>query len=772
MSNKYLKAASTKLLLRTTLLLLFCLPLSKGYTKDSSYHQYIDPFIGSEGLGNVFVGPSTPFGMVKPGPDIGTHSNSGYDPDLTKSLVGFSQVHVSGTGGGPKYGNISVMPFSGNVESIDQRSLRKNEQAQTGYYATVLTKWDIKAELTTAERAAFHQYTFRDTAHNAIKIDGGFFLGENPVPDAREAQQFVGSEVGVLSSTQIRGYSRIRGGWNNGSAYTVYYHAELDQPCDRFSTFKGETLFPSVNKQFDSGEKTGVLCFFTDHQRKTVKMKIGISFISEAKAAENLKNDIPHWDFNLVRQQAEQKWEKLLSRIELDSTASLEQRKMFYTGLYHTMLMPVDRSGENPLWTATPYYDDFYAIWDTFRTSSPLLTIIDPVRQADIINGMLNIYKYDGYLPEGRSGNTNGRTQGGSNADIVIADAYVKNLRGVNYHLALKAMIKNATVAPGGNSEKEGRGGLPDYNRLGYVSTDYVRAGNRTLEYAYNDFALATVAKGLHRMGEYYRFIEQADNWQNLWRNVEHDGARGFIMPKDVHGNWVDEIPCNITDGVATRVSYTPIAQDWPNCVCWWCGFFYEASSWEYSFYVPHDIAAIIEKSGGSDAFESRLNTFFEHNYYNVANEPSFLTPTLYHWLGKPHLSSDRVRKIVQEHYSSKRDGLPGNDDSGAMSSWLAFHMIGLFPNAGQPYYLINSPQVKSATLHVEGGSTFKVVAENYSEKNRYIVSATLNGKPFHNTWINHSEIIKGGELRLKMEAKPSNWGEGKFPPSLSTSQK
>lgn len=772
MSNKYLKAASMKPLLKTTLLLLFCLPLSKGYTKDSSYHQYIDPFIGSEGLGNVFVGPSTPFGMVKPGPDIGTHSNSGYDPDLTKSLVGFSQVHVSGTGGGPKYGNISVMPFSGNVESIDQRSLRTNEQAQAGYYATVLTKWGIKAELTTAERAAFHQYTFRDTAHNAIKIDGGFFLGENPVPDAREAQQFVGSEVDVLSSTQIRGYSRIRGGWNNGNAYTVYYHAELDQPCDRFSTFKGETLFPSVNKQFDSGEKTGVLCFFTDHQRKTIKMKIGISFISEAKAAENLKNDIPHWDFNLVRQQTEQKWEKLLSRIELDSTASLEQRKMFYTGLYHTMLMPVDRSGENPLWTATPYYDDFYAIWDTFRTSSPLLTIIDPVRQADIINGMLNIYKYDGYLPEGRSGNTNGRTQGGSNADIVIADAYVKNLRGVNYHLALKAMIKNATVAPGGNSEKEGRGGLPDYNRLGYVSTDYVRAGNRTLEYAYNDFALATVAKGLHRMGEYYRFIEQADNWQNLWRNVEHDGARGFIMPKDVNGNWVDEIPCNIKDGVATRVSYTPIAQDWPNCVCWWCGFFYEASSWEYSFYVPHDIAAIIEKSGGSDAFESRLNTFFEHNYYNVANEPSFLTPTLYHWLGKPHLSSDRVRKIVQEHYSSKRDGLPGNDDSGAMSSWLAFHMIGLFPNAGQPYYLINSPQVKSATLHVEGGNTFKVVAENYSEKNRYIVSASLNGKPFHNTWINHSEVIKGGELRLKMAAKPSNWGEGKFPPSLSTTQK
>lgn len=738
----------------------------------NNYHEYIDPFIGSEGLGNVFVGPSNPFGMVKPGPDIGTHSNSGYDPDLTKPLVGFSQIHVSGTGGGPKYGNISIMPYSGDFESVAQTSLRANEHTSVGYYATDLVKWGIKAELATADRAAFHQYTFRDNRNNAIKIDGGFFLGEKAVPDAREAQQFVGSQVEVISPTEIRGYSRIRGGWNNGNAYTVYYHAQLNQPCDSFSTFKGDTLYPSIKSQYDSGDKTGVVCQFSDHKSKTVKLKIGISFISEAKAAENLRDQIPHWNFNLVREQSEQKWERLIAQIELDKSASREQRVMFYTGLYHTMLMPVDRSGENPLWTATPYYDDFYAIWDTFRTSSPLITLIAPERQADIINGMLNIYRYDGYLPEGRSGNTNGRTQGGSNADVVIADAYAKNLSGVNYHQALKAMIKNATVSPGGNSEKEGRGGLEDYNHLGYVSTDYVRAGNRTLEYAYNDFALATVAKGLHRMGEYYRFIDQSNNWQNLWRDTEHYGARGFIMPKDADGKWVDEVPCTIKDGIAQNIEYTPLAQDWPNCVCWWCGFFYEASSWEYSFYVPHDIAQVIEKSGGSDAFEARLNTFFEHNYYNVANEPSFLTPTLYHWLGKPHLSSDRINKIIQEHYTSARDGLPGNDDSGAMSSWLAFHMIGLFPNAGQPYYLINTPQVKSATLHIEGGNTFKVVADKLSKKNRYIVSASLNGKPFNNTWIAHEDVIKGGELKLKMASKPSDWGKGKLPPSLSTMQK
>ncbi|MDP5030395.1 GH92 family glycosyl hydrolase [Paraglaciecola sp.] len=754
-------------LVKTSLLLsatIFC----NSSIAQTTYHQYIDPFIGSVGLGNVFVGPSNPFGMVKPGPDIGTHSNSGYDPDLNKALVGFSQIHVSGTGGGPKYGNISVMPYSGDFDSLKQHSLRTSERTKVGYYATELSKWGITAELATADRAAFHRYTFKDTKHNAIKIDGGFFLGEKSVPDSREAQQFVGSEVEVVSPTEVRGYSRIRGGWNNGSAYTVYYAAMFDQPCDNFSTFKGETLYPAQISQFDSAEKTGLVCEFSNHKSKTVNLKIGLSFISEAKAKQNLNSELPNWDFAQVVKNTQNKWEALISKIEVDKSTSREQKIMFYTGLYHTMLMPVDRSGENPLWTATPYYDDFYAIWDTFRSSSPLITLIAPKRQADIINAMLNIYQYDGYLPEGRSGNSNGRTQGGSNADVVIADAYVKKLSGVNYHQALKAMIKNATIAPGGNAEREGRGGLEDYNRLGYVSTDYVRAGNRTLEYAYNDFALATVAEGLERMGEYYRFSQQADNWQNLWRDIEHDGAQGFIMPKDAKGNWVDEVPCASTEGLNARIPYTPIAQDWPNCVCWWCGFFYEASSWEYSFYVPHDVAKLIEKSGGKQAFEQRLNTLFDKDYYNVGNEPSFLTSTLYHWLGKPYLSSDRIHQIIDKHYHSGRDGLPGNDDSGAMSSWLAFHMMGLYPNAGQPYYLLNTPYLKSSTLHVGNNKIFKIKADNLSDKNKYIVSATLNGKDFNKAWIEHEAIINGGELILKMGSKPSKWGSENLPPSKS----
>lgn len=657
----------------------------------TAYHRYIDPFIGSVGDGNVFVGPSCPFGMVKPGPDYSQGSNSGYVSDTKVPLMGFSQVHVSGTGGGPKYGNILVMPFSGDFESIEQRSLRENEVAKAGYYAVDLKKWNIKAELTTSDRAAFHQYTFKDTEKNAIKIDGGFFLGENPVPDAREAQQFVGSEVEVVSDTEVQGYSRIRGGWNNGTAYTVYYYARFDQPFGDFSTWKGDELTRGKADQFDSGEKTGVICYFEDHQDRVVKVKMGISFISSAKAKENLVAEIPEWDFEKVLNQTQSKWESLISKIELGSSATEEQKTMFYTALYHTMLMPVDRSGENPLWTATPYYDDFYAIWDTFRTSSPLITLIDPKRQAEIINAMLNIYKYDGYLPDARSGNCNGRTQGGSNAEVVIADAYAKNLKGVNYHQALKAMVKDATIPPGGNEEKEGRGGLTDYNSLGYVSNRFVRAGNRTLEYAYNDYCLASVAKGLGRMGEYYRFYDQSDNWQNLWRDIEDHGARGFIMPKDPSGRWIDSIQCDGKEGRVSYIPYTPLAQDWPNCVCWWCGFFYEASSWEYSFYVPHDVASIIRKSGGEEAFRKRLDILFESGYYNVGNEPSFLTPTLYHWIGRPDLSSQRIHQIIDKNYNASRSGIPGNDDSGAMSSWLAFHLMGIFPNAGQSYYLINT---------------------------------------------------------------------------------
>lgn len=733
----------------------------------NQFHNYVDPMIGSEGDGRVFIGPSCPYGMVKPSPDCTVSPNSGWLP-LPKEVTGFSQVHVSGTGGGPKYGNIQIMPFSGALDKLDQTSHRAEENVKLGYYETVFKENQIKTEITTAEKVSFYRLTYPKNTSKDLKIDPGFFLGENPIPDSRESQQFVGSQIEIVSDTEVRGYSRIRGGWNNGRAYTVYFWAVFDQPIAKYVTWKDGKFYSNQSAQFDSGKKTAALLSFGKDGKQELNIKIGISFLSELKAKNNIEVEIPHWNFTTVLSSLENKWEQLLNRIKLSTDTSDEYKKMFYTGLYHTMIMPVDRTGENPLWTnEEPYYDDFYCIWDTFRSSSPLITLIDPKRQVEIVNAMLNIYKREGYLPEGRSGNDNGRTQGGSNAEVVLADAFVKNLKGIDYELALKAMLKDATIPPGGNEEREGRGGLLDYLRLGYVPFGTDRAGNRTMDYAYNDYNIATVAKGLNYPELYTQYIKQSEYWKNLWRaDYENNGAKGFIMPKDASGNWLDDVVFGESKIQKPTYKFTPTITESPWYVCHWCVFFYEGTSWEYSLSVPHDIPAIVGKSGGDLAFKNRLDTFFDTKLYDVSNEPSFLAPTMYHWIGKPYLSSDRIRSIIKDNFNASHEGLPGNDDSGAMSSWLAFHMMGLYPNAGQPYYLLNTPLIKETTLQLEEGKSFKITTKKMSDKNRYIKSALLNGKPYNKAWILHDDIVNGGELIFEMDSKPSVWGTTILPPT------
>lgn len=721
--------------------------------------QYVDPRIGSEGLGRVFIGPSCPYGMVKPSPDCTPSPNSGWLP-MPERVDGFAQVHVSGTGGGPKYGNVLVTPFGNGMDRVNHYDYREYETIRLGYYDTQFKQNGIRTEITTANRASFYRFTYPEDSLKSLAVDAGFFLGENPVPDAREAQQFVGSEIQVLSDHEVAGYTRIRGGWNNGKAYTVYFYAETDRPFLQSLTWKGNRI-TEAQLQYDSAEKTGALLRFAKND-KVVQLKVGISFLSMQKAKINAHSEIPHWSFEKVHQDLLGQWEQLLQKIEINPSTPLAKKRMFYTGLYHTMLMPVDRTGENPLWSdPEPYYDDFYAIWDTYRSSSPLITLIDPKREADIVRSLVNIYKRDGYMPDARSGNSNGRTQGGSNAEIVIADAFVKGLKGIDYELALEAMLKDATVPPGGNEEAEGRGGLIPYLELGYIPHGVDRAGNRTVEYSYCDYAIALVAKGLGKEDLYQRYLQQSENWKNLWRgDYEHEGAKGFIMPRDKEGNWLDSIPFGHSTRMQPKFKYTPVTFEGPWYTPWWSMFFYEASSWEYSLSIPHDVPGLIEKCGGAADFEKRLDIFFDKGFFNVNNEPSFLTPCLYHWLGKPWRSSDRIREIIAKNYNDGPVGLPGNDDSGAMSSWLAFHMIGLYPNAGQDYYLIHTPLLTSTTFHLEGGKEFKVVAEGLSDKNCYIQGVTLNGKDYPYSVLRHKDIMAGGELVLKMGKKPGSWGK------------
>lgn len=333
------------------------------------------------------------------------------------------------------------------------------------------------------------------------------------------------------------------------------------------------------NKVKESKTRLGVA-----FSKSTVNLKVGISHISIAQARRN----IPACGFDTQLKNVRKTWNEKLRKIEIAGTE--KQKRMFYTALYHTMLMPVDKSGENPHFSATPYYDDYYAIWDTYRTSMPLLTLIEEPQQRDMVNSLLNIYKHDGYMPDARSGNWNGRTQGGSNADIVIADAFAKGMKGIDYQLALKEMIKDAEV-PG-----------------------------------------------------------------------------------------------------------------------------------------------LIEACGGKNAFIRRLDTFFANGHFNVANEPSFMTPYLYHWVGRPDLSVLRIHQIVNDNYDDSPGGLPGNDDGGAMSSWLVFNMLGFYPIAGQNLYIVGSPMIPEYTIHLSNGKDLKVVRE---------------GEQWKQMFITHDVLINGGKLVL-----------------------
>lgn len=661
--------------------------------------DYVDPRIGSEDLGRVCIAPCCPYGMVKPSPDCTVEPNSGWLP-MPEQVDGFAQVHVSGTGGGPKYGNILTRPTATPQH-------RSSEEVKLGYYTCTFAESGIKTEITAAERASFYRYTYPSAdIKRQVQFDLQFFLGRNPVPKAREAQQYEDSELRVLNDSVQCGWQRISGGWNNGAPYTVYFYS------------------------------------ITRPNGKELLQKIGISFVSIDKAEANLIEDIPHWSFDKTYKDCVDKWESILGRVQLSPNTPVSKKRMFYTALYHTIIMPVDRTKDNGL------YDDYYAIWDTYRTSTPLITLLDPERATSIASSLLDIYKKDGFLPDARSGNSNGRTQGGSNAEIVLADALAKGLK-LNWHLALEAMLKDATVAPD-DDEAEGRGGLEEYNSLGFIPYGIARGGNRTVEYSFCDWAIAQVAKHEKKTKLYDQYMKQSQRWKNLWRkDYIHDGTKGFIMPRSRTGEWLDSVPFGHSKLQPLHFRYTPdVSYEGPWYCAWWDCYFYEASSWEYSLSIPHDVPGLIEACGGTKAFEKRLDTFFSHKYYNVANEPSFLTPCLYHWIGKPEKSSKQVLSIIKQHFNDSPKGLPGNDDSGAMSSWLAFHMIGLYPNAGHDYYLIHEPMVNDVSISLTNGKTLHI---HRIESDSF--KTTFNDVVLDDWRITHSQLLKGGELIVECPA-------------------
>jgi predicted alpha-1,2-mannosidase len=692
--------------------------------------------------------------MIKPGPDMtyGVRDyNAGWN-DLGP-IRGFSQTHVSGTGGGAKYGNIRVQPTTGPVAPFDALSDRANETAAAGLYSVTLARFKVGVEITAARRSALYRFTYPDGQPANLLFDvahilrSGFKTGET--------QHLVASQVQILSPTTLAGSTTVRGGWNKQTTpYTVYFYAATDTAAVSSGTWLGDQLTPGSKTASGTADMPAG-AWFSFNPGHTVHMKLAISFISIEQARQSLAAEIPAFDFAATRAAACAQWDRALSKIEIEG-ATEEQKQVFYTAIYHTMLMPTDRTGENPLWRSSePYYDDYYAIWDIFRSSAPLLTLIAPDREAGIVRSLIDIYRHDGYLPDARAGNFNGRTQGGSNAEFMLTDAYLKHLPGIDWNAALAAEIHDAEDAPADHF-KEGRGGLDDWKQLGYVSLEGSdRSASVHMEYAADDYEIALLAKGLGHPDEARKYLARSANWKNLWDSDFTDGGfQGFIRSRHRDGSWL--------------TPFTAMDQ------CTWNGpTFYEGNSWTYSTFVPQDVASLIRIMGGADTFVARLDAFFAVPLrYDVGNEPGFLAPYLYNWAGRPDKTAEHLRQIIAQSYHAGPAGLPGNDDSGAMSSWYAFGQIGIYPNAGQDVYLIGSPAYPRTTLHLANAKTFSIEARNLTPANLYVVAATLNGRPLDRSWLRHSEIANGGKLVLTMSDKPAHWAQHNPPPSASDPRK
>ncbi|MEG9435699.1 GH92 family glycosyl hydrolase [Edaphobacter sp. HDX4] len=719
---------------------------SKPATLD--YIRNVDPFIGVDWGGNTFVGSTVPFGMVKVGPDMETFDGrrSGFGYSSHGVILGFSHLHLSGAQG--KYGNILVAPVTGPLDIADIKSPREKEIAQAGYYAATLTRYSVRAELTSSRRVGFHRYTFANSGDAHITLNAAAALG---LGTGSESQNFLGAEVHVVSNHEVQGVARFRGGWNKGGEYRVFYDLLLDTPATKVRVWTGTELSADRDATVAENRPIGVTFDLHAHAHQVVQAKVGISFISAAQARQNIQTEIPGWSFEVVHQANTALWNAELGKLQL-SGATERQRRELYTAMYHVIMMPVNRTGENPGWSSTePYYDDYYAIWDTYRTSSPLLTLIAPGRQRDIIRSLIDIYRHTGYMPDARSGNDNGRTQGGSNANVVVADAYVKGLSGIDYATALQAMLHDAEVPPQ-DAQKEGRGGLKDYNARGYITTADERAGSRTVEYAYDDFAIAEVACGLGQAKQAARALARAHNFEHLWDpNMSVSGFKGFLRPRKPDGSWADP--------------YLVVRGTWPD-------FMYEGDIWTYSLYAPQDMRRLIEMAGGEKEFNARMDFIFSRGHFDIANEPGFLMPLLYNYSRRPDKSADIVHLLLEKAFNDTRAGIPGNDDSGAMSSWLLFQSLGIFPVAGQDIYLISSPSVSDASLALGNGRRLHILTKGFDSSglNRYVQSATLNGENLQTNWFRHAQIKDGATLMLTMGSSPSTWGTGTPPPSLSDS--
>ena len=737
-------------------------------------YQYINPLIGTEKMGHTFPGATVPFGAIQLSPDTDTLSyeqNGKYNPDVykycagyqyaDKTIVGFSHTHLSGTGHADM-GDFLIMPTTGalqlNPGTADKplngyRSSfsHDTEVAEANYYKVKLEDDNITAELTTSARVGFHQYTFpaTDQAHIIFDLMSGIYN----YPDKN-----VWTFVRVVNDTMVTGY-RQTSGW--GRTRTVYFAMNFSKPFisyghrnyDAKQVYKGfwgkfnqEKNFPEI-----AGKNIRAYFDFKTTAGEKIKIKFAISSVSQENAQLNLSSEISGWDFNKVKKDGQNAWNNELHRISVN-TLNEDDKVNFYTAMYHSFITPTlytDVNGDyRGLDQNTHKAEGFtnyttFSLWDTHRALHPLFNIIEPKRNADMIASMLAHYNQSTLkmLPVWSTSANETWCMSGYHSVSVIADAIIKGNYTGNAEAALSACISTAN-----HRSYEGIG---QYIDKGYVSSDSNRTSvSNTLEYAYDDWCIAQLAKKLNKPAIYNEFIQRSQNWKNVY-----DSVSGFMRPKLSNGNFRKDFDVLTTNGQG----------------------FIEGNAWNYSLYVPHNPAEMIRLRGGKKHFSKHLDSLFTMHLpdeffaeteditregiignYVHGNEPAHHAVYLYNYTDDPWKTQDRVRMILKKMYRPTPDGLGGNDDCGQMSAWYIFSALGFYPIApGSLNYELGSPGVVKATINLENGKTFSIKTNSQSDKNVYVKKVLLNGKQLNRTYITHDEITKGGEIEFFMSATP-----------------
>lgn len=734
---------------------------------------FVKPIIGTEKMGHTYPGVTVPFGAVQLSPDTDTLSyekNGKYNKDIyrycsgykyeDKTIVGFSHTHFNGTGHSD-LGDFLIMPTQGKLQlnpgvaSNTKSGYRSafshaNEVSEAGYYKVKLDDDDIIAELTASTRVGMHQYTFNkaDESHIILDLISGIYTYDD---------KNVWTFVRVINDTLVTGY-RQTNGW--ARTRTVYFAMSFSKPFAKYGQEKSsiKNVYKGFWRKFDettnfpeiAGEKIRMYFDFNTLAGEKLKIKFALSSVSQDNALENMRAEIKDWDFERVKANAQNLWNEELNKINIE--ASEDTKINFYTALYHTFINPTtyaDINGEyRGLDQNTHVAKSFvnystFSLWDTYRSLHPLFNLIQPSRNSDMVSSMLAHYNQSTLhmLPIWSHYSNDNWCMSGYHSVSVIADAIIKNTYRGDPNEALNACVTTAN--------RRNYQGIGDYLDAGFIPSEKSAISiSNTLEYAYDDWCIAQLAKKLNRQDVYDTFMKRSNNWQNNFNPVNQ-----FMQAKMADGSFTAD--------------FNPLATHDQG--------FIEGNSWNYSFFVPHNPMELVEKMGGKDKFAKRLDTLFSMHLpdeffaeteditregiiggYVHGNEPAHHVPYLYNWTKQPWKTQEQVRKIMNMQYKPTPDGLGGNDDCGQMSAWYIFSALGFYPVApGSNEYAIGSPSVNKATINLENGKSFTISVKNQHVKNVYIQKMVLNGKPLLRYFINYDEIINGGELIFILGDKP-----------------